>query len=130
MQDELTPEVALKDITILQEELNKNDLVALEDDFRANGANAIELPIDKGEVISQFISYAIGLFMGRYRLDKPGLNIAHPNPTQEELASYTYNNGKVIIDEDAILPLMGKNCQFPRRCLAAVSASIRHHLGS
>ena len=113
LQEELTPEVALKDITILQEELNKNELVALEETFRANGGNSIELPIDKGEVISQFISYAIGLFMGRYRLDKPGLNIAHPNPTQEELASYSYNNGKVIIDEDAILPLMGKKCQFP-----------------
>ena len=113
LQEELTPDVALKDITILQEELSKNDLVALEDDFRAKGADAIELPIDKGEVISQFISYAIGLFMGRYRLDQPGLNIAHPNPTQEELASYSYKNGQVIIDEDAILPLMGKNCNFP-----------------
>lgn len=113
LQEELTPEVALKDITILQEELNKNDLEALEDNFRANGENAIELPIDKGEVISQFISYAIGLFMGRYRLDQPGLNIAHPNPTQEELASYSYNNGKVIIDEDAIVPLMGSGANFP-----------------
>ena len=113
LQEELTPEVPLKDITILQEELNKNDLEALEDEFRAKGAEAIELPIDKGEVISQFISYATGLFMGRYRLDKPGLNIAHPNPTAEELASYSYNNGQVIIDEDAILPLMGKNCNFP-----------------
>ena len=113
LQEELTPEVALKDITILQEELSKNDMVALEDDFRANGANAIALPIDKGEVISQFISYAIGLFMGRYRLDQPSLNIAHPNPTAEELANYTYSNGQVIIDEDAILPLMGKNCNFP-----------------
>ena len=113
LQEELTPEVPLKDITILQEVLNKNDMVALEETFRANGANVIELPIDKSEVISQFISYAIGLFMGRYRLDKPGLNIAHPNPTPEELASYSYNNGQVIIDEDAILPLMGKNCNFP-----------------
>ena len=113
LKEELTPEVPLKHITILQEELSKNDLEALEDDFRANGGNPIELPIDKGEVISQFISYAIGLFMGRYRLDKPGLNIAHPNPTTEELTSYAYNNGKVVIDEDAILPLMGMNCQFP-----------------
>jgi len=113
LQEELTPEVALKDITILQEELNKKDLETLEVEFRANGANSIMLPIDKGEVISQFISYAIGLFMGRYRLDKPGLNIAHPNPTAEELESYSYNNGQVIIDEDAILPLMGKNCNFP-----------------
>ncbi len=112
LQDELTPEVSLKDITILQDELKKNDLEALEEKFRAHGRDAIDLPINKNEVISQFISYAVGLFMGRYRLDKPGLNIAHPNPTKDELASYTYNNGEVIIDQDAILPIMGKNCNF------------------
>jgi hypothetical protein len=112
LQDELTPDVALKDITILQEELGKKDLEKLESDFRANGNEAITLPINKAEVISQFISYAIGLFMGRYRLDKKGLNIAHPNPTKEELEKYNYNNGNIIIDEDAILPLMGANCSF------------------
>jgi hypothetical protein len=112
LEDELSPEVAFKDITILQDEIKKNDLEALEEKFRTQGKDAIELPINRGEVISQFISYAIGLFMGRYRLDKPGLNIAHPNPTKEELASYTYNNGEVIIDQDAILPNMGKNCNF------------------
>lgn len=112
LQDELTPEVALKDITILQDELKKNNLEALEEKFRAHGKDAIELPINRGEVISQFISYAIGLFMGRYRLDKSGLNIAHLNPSKEELASYTYNHGEVIIDQDAILPIMGKNCNF------------------
>jgi len=113
LQEELTPEVLLKDITILQEELNGKNLEALETDFRTKGQEAIDLPIDKSEVISQFISYAIGLFMGRYRLDKSGLNIAHPSPTAEELESYYYNNGYVTIDEDAILPLMGKNCNFP-----------------
>jgi hypothetical protein len=113
LQEELTREVALKDITILQEELAKNGLEKLEQVFRENGAVPIVLPINKKEVISQFISYAIGLFMGRYRLDKKGLNIAHPNPTVEELQSYTYNNGNINIDEDAILPLMGANCSFP-----------------
>jgi hypothetical protein len=112
LQEELTPEVTLKDITILQEELNGKELEKLEVLFREKGANAINLPIDKAEVISQFISYAIGLFMGRYRLDKPGLNIAHPNTAVEELESYTFNNGNVTIDEDAIVPLMGKNCNF------------------
>ncbi|PJE46488.1 MAG: SAM-dependent methyltransferase [Sediminibacterium sp.] len=110
--DEVSPEVLLKDITILQDELKKNDLEVLEEKFRAHGKDAIELPINRGEVISQFISYAIGLFMGRYRLDKSGLNIAHPNPSKEELASYTYNHGEVLIDQDAILPIMGKNCNF------------------
>ena len=28
------------------------------------------------------------MFLGRYRLDKPGLNIAHPNPTVEEMSEY------------------------------------------
>src|SRR5690554_1739437 len=84
LQDELTPEVALKDITILQEELKAKDLEALEEEFREKGTKAIELPIDKAEVISQFISYSIGVFMGRYRLDKPGLHIAHPNPSDRK----------------------------------------------
>lgn len=112
LQKELNPEVALKDITILQDELNKKDLEALEPTFRELGAAAITLPIDKSEVMQQFISYSIGLFMGRYRLDKPGLNIAHPNPAKQELESYTYNKGEVIIDDDAIIPLMGTKANF------------------
>lgn len=113
LQEELTPEVALKDITILQEELNKNDLEALEPVFREQGKEAVNLPINKAEVISQFISYGIGVFLGRYRLDKPGLNIAHPNPTDEETAKYQYNGHNIEIDEDGILPLMGEDCAFP-----------------
>lgn len=112
LQEELIPEVFLKEITILNEELKKKDLEKLEPKFRKNSANDIELPIDKAEVISQFISYAIGVFMGRYRLDKPGLHIAHPNPSAAEIASYTYNGKTVTIVQDAILPLMGTECNF------------------
>lgn len=121
LQEELTPEVALKDITILQEELNGKDLEKFEPLFREQGAKAVVLPINKAEVISQFISYAIGLFMGRYRLDTPGLNIAHPNPTALELANYNYNNCTVTIDVDAIIPLMGKNCNFSDDALQQIN---------
>lgn len=113
LQEELTPEVTLKDITILQEELDRNALEALEPVFREQGAAAVSLPINKAEVISQFLSYGIGVFLGRYRLDKPGLNIAHPNPTEEELCKYSYNGHNIEIDEDGILPLMGEDCAFP-----------------
>lgn len=113
LQDELIPEVALKDITILQEELDKKALEALESTFRSKGKEAVRLPINKAEVISQFISYAIGVFLGRYRLDKPGLNIAHPNPSDEELENYKFNGHDIAIDEDGILPLMGEDCAFP-----------------
>jgi type II restriction/modification system DNA methylase subunit YeeA len=112
LQGELTPEVALKDITILQEELDRNKLEELEPTFREKGKEAIELPISKAEVVKQFVSYLVGIMMGRYRLDKNGLNIAHPNPSKEELASYDYNGHHVEIDDDAIVPLMGNNANF------------------
>lgn len=112
LQEELTPEVALKDITILQDELDRSALEALEPTFRAEGKNAIELPIDRAEVMRQFISYTVGLMLGRYRLDKPGLNIAHLDPSEEETSNYTYNGRNVVIDEDAIIPLMGQAATF------------------
>ena len=108
-----TPEVPLKDITILQEELDSDDLEALEDEFRAGGGQPIELPIKQDVVMQQFLSYCVGLMMGRYRLDEPGLQIAHPEPAAEEVGSYSYNGHTVEIDDDAILPLMGSACQFP-----------------
>ena len=113
LQDELTPDVALKDITILQDELDRKALDELEPVFREKGKEAIALPISKEEVISQFISYAVGVFMGRYRLDKPGLNIAHPNATEQETASYRYNGHTIEIDDDGIVALMGNDCAFP-----------------
>jgi len=120
LQDELTPEVPLKDVTILQEELKGKDLEALEPQFRSQGAAAVALPIQKDVVMQQFLSYLVGLWMGRYRLDKPGLHIAHPGPTAEEIASYRYNGHDVDIDEDAILPLMGTACEFPDDALQRV----------
>lgn len=121
LQEELTPDVLLKDITILQEELDKNVLVDIEPTFREKGKEAIALPIKRDEVISQFLSYCLGLFLGRYRLDKEGLNIAHPNATDEELASYDYNSQKVEIDEDAIIPIMGDDCEFPDDALVRIN---------
>ena len=92
LQEELTPEVSLKDITILQEELDREELGIREQELGdlslVPRPLSLELPIKKDVVISQFISYLIGVMMGRYRLDKPGLNIAHPNPTEEETGEY------------------------------------------
>lgn len=130
LQEELTPEVALKDITILQEELKAKNLEKDEVVLRDQGIgrsrdqglgmteglgirdenlslvpNNYSLPINKAEVISQFISYAIGIFMGRYRLDKPGLHIAHPSPSAEELKEYLVirDKGLGAIEQSAIL---------------------------
>jgi len=112
LQDELTPIVALKDITILQDELDRGKLDKLEPIFRQKGKDNVELPIKKDVVIQQLISYTVGCMMGRYRLDIPGLHIAHPNPTKEDVCIYEYNGSKFEIDDDAIIPLMGNNCNF------------------
>lgn len=114
LEDELQPNVALEDITILQEELDYDGLKKLVPPYKGQ-----LLPIKKDVVIQQFISYAIGCFMGRYRLDKPSLQIAHPSPTEEELKPYSYTSPSTAethtftIDEDGIIPLMGSKSNFP-----------------
>ena len=79
----------------------------------SKGESGQDKVLKHDEVMRQFVSYCVGLMMGRYRLDKPGLNIAHPNPSAEELSSYEHNGHRIEIDDDAILPLMGSDCQFP-----------------
>jgi hypothetical protein len=98
LEDELTPEVPLDEITILQQgeiSIENNDIVWHPD-----------------VIMKQFISYAIGCMMGRYRLDKKGLCIAHPNPSSEEITPYHYNEGTFEIDDDGIIPLMAKDSRF------------------
>lgn len=95
---------------IITKDVSYNDITIYSDEINFDCPNKMEI---KGSVImSQFISYSVGLMLGRYRLDKPGLNIAHPDPTAEELAPYDYNGITVEIDDDAIIPLMGAECNF------------------
>jgi hypothetical protein len=108
LQDKLTPDVPLKEITILQDQLDNNALELLQPPFEGQ-----LVPVKREVAMQQLISYAIGCFMGRYRLDTTGLHIAHPNPTKEETTGYTYNGHSFEIDEDAIIPLMGSSCDFP-----------------
>lgn len=98
LQDELTPDVPLDETTILQQgeiSIENNDIVWHDD-----------------VIIKQLISYAVGCWMGRYRLDKPGLHIAHPNPTSEEVCTYQYNGHDFEIDDDGIIPMMSCDSMF------------------
>ncbi len=113
LHDELTPEVKLKDITILQEEI---DTKALGDTTESIGT----LPIKQDVVMRQLISYLVGCLMGRYRLDKPGLHIAHPAPSAEETAAYSYQGHTVEIDDDGIIPLMDNNSSFADNALIRI----------
>ena len=120
LQDELTPDVPLTEITILQDELDFKKLEKAQKNVAKLREEGLEKFIKKDVVIQQLISYAIGCFMGRYRLDKPGLQIAHPNPTEEEIKTYKiksplYNGKKEVkfeIDEDGIIPMLGSYGRF------------------
>ena len=69
LEDELTPDVPLEEITILKQETSIQ-----------NG----ELVFHADEVMRQFISYAVGCMFGRYSLDKEGLVLANQGETLED----------------------------------------------
>ena len=87
LEDELTPEVDLKDITIL-----KNEAKIVDD----------ELVFQAIEIMKQFISYAVGVMFGRYSLDSDGLLIA--NMGQEVPIDTSFE-----IDDDNVIPLLDGN---------------------
>lgn len=124
LQDELHPEVPMDEITILQQ--GEIWLAPCPGSDSMYGA-AIEWNEDV--VMKQFISYAVGCMMGRYRLDKKGLHIAHPDPTAEETAPYIYNNVEFDIDEDGIIPLMPNDCGFSDNASNRFSDFVRIALG-
>ena len=125
LRNELSPEVPQNEITILQQGEISFTLAPGSDDY--------EYSIDwhKDVIIKQFISYAIGCIMGRYRLDRPGLNIAHPNPSEEELASYRIGENDQLfeIDDDAIIPLMSPESGFADCASTRVSQFIKMVFG-
>ena len=124
LQDELHPEVPMDEITILQQ--GEIWLAPCPGSDSMYGA-AIEWNEDV--VMKQFISYAVGCMMGRYRLDKKGLHIAHPDPTAEETAPYIYNKVEFEIDEDGIIPLMPNDCGFSDNASNRFSDFVRIALG-
>lgn len=123
LQDELTPDVPIDEITILQQ--GEISFVP-----SAEGEDAPKvMKWNDDVIIKQLISYAVGCMMGRYRLDKPGLHIAHPEPTAEEIAPYSYHGRKYDIDDDGILPLMNSDCGFSDNAPLRVADFVRIAFG-
>ncbi|MGM9581959.1 MAG: BREX-1 system adenine-specific DNA-methyltransferase PglX [Anaerovibrio sp.] len=98
LQEELTPEVADKDVTIASIFDSKEDIP---DSYKGNN-----YVLTKEDVVKNLISYAVGCLFGRYSLKKPGLiyaggdwgAIAAENWSEEEFA-------RGIPDNDNVLPI-------------------------
>ena len=143
LQDELTPDVALEDVTILQQgEIKIVDEAALElesggvltTEARDTLIVGIELQIEwqRDVIIKQFISYAVGCMMGRYRLDRPDLAIAHPNPSADEYAPYIVpqTGEQWWIDDDGIVPMMGEDAPCHDNAANRFTEFVRVALGN
>jgi len=75
LQDELTPEVPLKEITL-----------TCNPHYRYGGNKAEEEleALLLADTMKEFISYAVGCMFGRYSLDKPGLILANHGETIDD----------------------------------------------
>lgn len=116
LKDQLTPDVLLKDITILQTEIDRKALVELNKKLQRDETTGlvrdysnIELQFNAKEVFAQFMSYAVGCLFGRYSLDKDGLILANQG---ESLEDYLQKIDKIeaeasfLPDDDNIIPVL------------------------
>lgn len=110
LQDELTPDVPLDEVTILQKgEISiENNRIVWHDDV----------------IIKQFISWLVGCFMGRYSADKPGLIMASQGQKVEDLPIQTLE-----IDEDGIIPVVLEEDFFADDLTQRVEAAVKTLLG-
>ena len=97
LQDELTPDVPLNEVTILQQgEISiKDDEIVWNDDV----------------LMKQLISYAVGCMMGRYSIDKPGLILANQGDGLKDYEAQVPNS-RFEVDDDGIIPLMPSDTWF------------------
>lgn len=97
LQDELTKDVPLDEITILQQgEISiKEGQIEWNDDV----------------VMKQLISYAVGCMMGRYSIDKDGLILANQGDGLKEFAELVPNS-RFEVDDDGIIPIMTSDTDF------------------
>ncbi|GGH36811.1 hypothetical protein GCM10007423_29370 [Dyadobacter endophyticus] len=94
LEGEMTPDVPLDEITILQQETKI-----------ANG----QLVFNQQEVFAQFVSYAVGCMFGRYSLDQEGLILANQYESLEDFLNKVQKSEaelSFVPDADNVIPLL------------------------
>ena len=96
LQDELTPEVPLNEITLT---CNPAYRYGIKNDTAANEARL------RADTMAEFLSYAVGCMFGRYSLDAPGLILANQGET---LADYLgrFPEPSFRPDADNVIPML------------------------
>ena len=114
--DEVPIEIKIEDVTILREELNRKILTETNQKLIRNidtkivrNYQEISLNFITEEIISQFVSYAVGCMFGRYSLDKEGLILANQGETLHNYLlkiEMSANDCIFMPDEDNIIPVL------------------------
>lgn len=97
LQDELSPEVPLAEITLTCNPHCRYGAKLTDDEREARLQSDTQV---------ELVSYAIGCMMGRYSLDKAGLILASQGETLEDyLKQVPSSHPQFLPDDDAIIPL-------------------------
>jgi type II restriction/modification system DNA methylase subunit YeeA len=96
LQDELTPEVPLSEIT-----LTCNPHYRYGNDKSDDELESLLL----ADTMRELVSYAVGCMFGRYALDKPGLILANQGETIEDYRKLVPNS-TFPADEDNVIPIL------------------------
>lgn len=96
LEDELTPEVSLQEITL-----------TCNPAYRFNGSKSeTELEVGlRAETMREFLSYAVGCMFGRYSLDAPGLILANQGDGMAEYLARV-PNPTFPPDADNVIPIL------------------------
>ena len=96
LQDELTPEVPLNEITLT---CNPAYRYGIKNDAEANETRL------RADTMAEFLSYVVGCMFGRYSLDMPGLILANQGET---LADYLARipEPTFMPDDDNVIPMI------------------------
>ena len=97
LQDELSPEVPLSEVSLTCNPAYRYKLKSNED-----GEKRLEQ-----DTVKELLSYAVGCMMGRYSLDKPGLILADQGSTEQDYRTKTGSD--YPIDPDGIIPMLDDN---------------------
>ena len=101
LQDELTPEVPLNEITLT---CNPHYRYKLSGQWLVASDQEKEEELEKRlceDTMKEFISYAVGCMFGRYSLDKPGLILANQGETVADYVRKVCSD-KCVVDRETV----------------------------
>ena len=130
LEHELTPDVPLDEVTILQQ-----GEISIEKEKMEDGSKEDEKIIWHDDVIiKQFISYLVGCFMGRYSVDKPGLIIANQHQDLNSLNLQVDGienspRSTLSIDDDGIVPIIQESDFFADDMTERIQLAIKTLFG-